>query len=65
MDDIKRGRLKMIVQQLMQAHDALIDSAPIAAAKKNAEEDALLSDALDSLGESISCLTELLEEESK
>lgn len=62
MNDIKRARLKTAAETLMAAHDALVELLP-EQKKKTSEEDAILGDALDSLEESISCLTELLEEE--
>ncbi len=63
MNDIKRARLQTAAQTLMDAHDALVELLPQKKSKKTSEEDAILGDALDSLEESISCLTELLEEE--
>lgn len=63
MNDIKRARLKTAAETLMVAHDALVELLPEKKMKKTSEEDAILGDALDSLEESISCLTELLEEE--
>ena len=62
MDDIKRVQLKNAAETLMQAHDALVELLPKQKTKHTSEEDAILGDALDSLEESISCLTELLEE---
>lgn len=63
MDDIKKVRIKAAAEKLMEAHDELVDLVPAKKIKKASEEDAMLGDALDSLEESISCLTELLEEE--
>lgn len=60
MNDIKRARLQAAMQQLMQAHDAMMDELP--KTKKLSEEDALLDDALDSLEEAISCMEEMLDD---
>ncbi len=62
MDDIRKKRLQASADKLMEAHDDLVDLLP-AKKKKASEEEALLGDAMDSLEEAISCLTELLEEE--
>jgi hypothetical protein len=59
MNDIKRAKIQAAMEQLMQAHDNLLDQLP--QSKRLSEEDELLSDALDSLEESISCLEELTE----
>lgn len=48
----------------MDGHDALVDLLPAKKTKKTSEEDAILEDALDSLEEAISCLSELLDEEA-
>ena len=62
MDDIKRARIQSAVQKLMDGHDELVDLLPARKIKNISEEDAVLSDALDSLEECIDCLNELLEE---
>ena len=64
MDELKQARIRAAAQQLMDGHDALVDLLPAKKTKKTSEEDAILEDALDSLEEAISCLSELLEEEA-
>ncbi|WP_432618221.1 hypothetical protein [Butyricicoccus sp.] len=64
MDELKQARIKAAAQQLMNGHDALVDLLPAKKTKKTSEEDAILEDALDSLEEAISCLSELLDEEA-
>ena len=64
MDELKQARIKAVAQQLMNGHDALVDLLPAKKTKKTSEEDAILEDALDSLEEAISCLSELLDEEA-
>ena len=64
MDELKQARIRAAAQQLMDGHDALVDLLPAKKTKKTSEEDALLEDALDSLEEAISCLSELLDEEA-
>ena len=64
MDEIKQARIRAAAQQLMDGHDALVDLLPAKKTKKTSEEDAILEDALDSLEEAISCLSELLDEEA-
>lgn len=64
MDELKQARIKAAAQQLMDGHDALVDLLPAKKTKKTSEEDAILEDALDSLEEAISCLSELLDEEA-
>lgn len=64
MDELKQARIRAAVQQLMDGHDALVDLLPAKKTKKTSEEDAILEDALDSLEEAISCLSELLDEEA-
>ncbi|MCD8356188.1 MAG: hypothetical protein LUE11_06415 [Clostridia bacterium] len=61
MDDIKKARIRASAEKLMEGHDELVDLLP-AKKKKASEEDAVLGDALDSLEECISCLSELLDE---
>ncbi len=63
MDDIRRARLKALADGLMAAHDELVELLPVKKMKKTSEEDAMFSDVLDSLEESIYCLSEMLEEE--
>lgn len=57
-------RMRRAAQELMAAHDELAELLP-SGKKQESEEDAVLSDALDSLEECIDCLTGLLKEESK
>lgn len=64
MDELKQARIRAAAQQLMNGHDALVDLLPAKKTKKTSEEDAILEDALDSLEEAISCLSELLDEEA-
>ena len=64
MDELKQARIRAAAQQLMDGHDALVDLLPAKKTKKTSEEDAILVDALDSLEEAISCLSELLDEEA-
>ena len=64
MDELKQARIRAAAQQLMDGHDALVDLLPAKKTKKTSEEDAILGDALDSLAEAISCLSELLDEEA-
>lgn len=64
MEELKQARIKAAAQQLMDGHDALVDLLPAKKTKKTSEEDAILEDALDSLEEAISCLSELLDEEA-
>ena len=64
MDELKQARIRAAAQQLMDGHDALVDLLPAKKTKKTFEEDAILEDALDSLEEAISCLSELLDEEA-
>lgn len=64
MDELKQARIRATAQQLMDGHDALVDLLPAKKTKKTSEEDAILEDALDSLEEAISCLSELLDEEA-
>jgi cellobiose-specific phosphotransferase system component IIA len=64
MDELKQARIKAAAQQLMDGHDALVDLLPAKKTKKTSEEAAILEDALDSLEEAISCLSELLDEEA-
>lgn len=64
MDELKQARIRAAAQQLMDGHDALVDLLPAKKTKKTSEEDAILGDALDSLEEVISCLSELLDEEA-
>ncbi|MDO5806388.1 MAG: hypothetical protein Q4Q51_08645 [Eubacteriales bacterium] len=64
MDELKQARIRAAAQQLMDGHDALVDLLPAKKTKKTSEEDAILEDALDSLEEAISCLSELLDEEA-
>ena len=64
MDELKQARIRAAAQQLMDGHDALVDLLPAKKTKKTSEEDAILGDALDSLEETISCLSELLDEEA-
>lgn len=64
MDELKQARIRAAAQQLMDGHDALVDLLPAKKTKKTSEEDAILWDALDSLEEAISCLSELLDEEA-
>ena len=63
MDELKQARIRAAAQQLMDGHDALVDLLPAKKTKKTSE-DAILGDALDSLEEAISCLSELLDEEA-
>ena len=64
MDELKQARIRAAAQQLMDGHDALVDLLRAKKTKKTSEEDAILEDALDSLEEAISCLSELLDEEA-
>ena len=64
MDELKQARIRAAAQQLMDGHDALVDLLPAKKTKKTSEEDAILGDALDSLEEAISCISELLDEEA-
>ena len=64
MGELKQARIRAAAQQLMDGHDALVDLLPAKKTKKTSEEDAILEDALDSLEEAISCLSELLDEEA-
>lgn len=64
MDELKQARIRAAAQQLMDGYDALVDLLPAKKTKKTSEEDAILEDALDSLEEAISCLSELLDEEA-
>ncbi len=64
MDELKQARIKAAAQQLMDGHDTLVDLLPAKKTKKTSEEAAILEDALDSLEEAISCLSELLDEEA-
>ena len=64
MDELKQARIRAAAQQLMDGHDALVDLLPAKKTKKTSEEDAILGDALDSLEEAISYLSELLDEEA-
>ena len=64
MDELKQARIRAAAQQLMDGHDALVDLLPAKKTKKTSEEDAILGDALDSLEEAISSLSELLDEEA-
>lgn len=64
MDELKQARIRAAAQQLMDGHDALVYLLPAKKTKKTSEEDAILGDALDSLEEAISCLSELLDEEA-
>lgn len=64
MDELKQARIRAAAQQLMDGHDVLVDLLPAKKTKKTSEEDAILEDALDSLEEAISCLSELLDEEA-
>ena len=64
MDELKQARIRAAAQQLMDGHDALVDLLPAKKTKKTSEEDAILGDALDSLEEAISRLSELLDEEA-
>lgn len=64
MYELKQARIRAAAQQLMDGHDALVDLLPAKKTKKTSEEDAILEDALDSLEEAISCLSELLDEEA-
>ena len=64
MDELKQARIRAAAQQLMDGHDALVDLLPAKKTKKTSEEDAILGDALGSLEEAISCLSELLDEEA-
>ena len=60
MDDIKRKKLTDVQQELMAAHDRLVDLAG-AGKKRRSEQEELLCDALDSLEEAIGCIGEALE----
>lgn len=59
MNESKRACIQAAAQQLMAAHDSLLEQLPTT--KRLNEADAVLSDALDSLEEAIDCLQQLLD----
>ncbi|MDO5549525.1 MAG: hypothetical protein Q4F79_13720 [Eubacteriales bacterium] len=62
MNELEQKRLADIQQGLMELHDRLVDLTGTGKKKRRTEQEALLTDALDSLEEAISCIEEALDE---
>ncbi len=63
MDERKRSQLNEIEKELKELYNRLVDLTESGTNRRRTEQEELLGDALDSLGEAIGCVEEALEEE--